>query len=228
VSRGGPPGAIRALATQPRSTGIVGRIAAQDARPTEEVSMRKIQCAIVMGAALLAATSSAQAQRHPASRNVSRSSMCQVVITGRDGRRHQALARCAAARGYAPSSSRQLRGNGLRMGTEIGTYDPSGGIYDPRHPDQGYPDSRNGGVWDRRGDRRQSEWERNRGRHGDDDEDNENDDDDDGDDDDRGGNARYDGRYDPRGSGQGCTDLNGDGICDYRQIPLMMTRARLR
>jgi hypothetical protein len=229
------------------STGIVGSIAVWDARPTEEVSMRTIHCAIVLGAALLVAAPSAQAQHRRARGNVSRSSsipkgMCQVWIITRDGRRQPALTSCAAARGYAPWSSRLVRGNALRTGTAIGTYDPRTGTYDPRTGtyDPRYPVDRNGGWdrehdgehhdWERRGDRRQREWERNRGRHGDDDGDDENDDDgdnndnDDGDDD-GGRNGRYDGRYDPRGDRQGCVDMNRDGICDSRQIP--MTAARI-
>jgi hypothetical protein len=194
--------------------------------------MQRTRFAIAVGAALLLTAPSAQAQLRRDNTVLTSSrlpaGMCQLLIPGRSAHRQPAPTDCRTARAYAPRGSRLIHGNGQARALH--------GVNDPRTGDQRDDEGR----WDRERDREQQqwererarrahEWERSRGRHGDDDEDDndddgDNDDNDDGDND-HGNHGQRDGRYDRRGDR--CTDLNGDGICDYQQIPVL-SRGALR
>jgi hypothetical protein len=205
--------------------------------------MITLRHALAVGAAMLVAGSSADAQlrrttgtTYPDARTMP-TGTCQIWIEGLPASRQPAPTDCATARRNQPRNSRIIYGSrptnvyGNRDPRSIpGTpqydprYDPRSSQYDPRlDPHNRGNDGRYDDKYDRKRDQEREKWERKREKerekarkHA------QKRDGRDDDDDRRDRDGRYDGRYGTYGNRggvqqQSCIDANRDGICDNRQ-----------
>jgi len=207
--------------------------------------MITLRHALAVGAAMLVAGSSADAQlrrttgtTYPDAQTMP-TGMCRIWIEGLPANRQPAPTDCATARRNQPRNSRIIYGSrptnvyGNRDPRSIpGTpqydprYDPRSGQYDPRlDPHNRGNDGRNDDKYDRKRDKEREKWERKREKEREQAWKKANKgkghdrDDDDRDHDRRDRDGRYDGRNGTYGTvqQQGCIDANRDGICDNRQ-----------
>lgn len=206
--------------------------------------MHTLRYALAVGAAVLLASPSADAQLRRTSTSMPSSQSlpagtCRIWIDGLPPERQPAPMDCETARRTAPRNSRIIYGD-ARSGSVYGNRDPRSipgtpqydPRYDPRSPQYDprldpHARGRQGEKWERKREKERAKWERKQEKerrkewkraHKDRDHDGDDDDDDDDEHEGRRGRNGGYGVYGSRGQdGRGCIDANRDGICDDAQ-----------